>query len=92
MDEKRLVKLYTNSFLTKSIDPKNHILLAKAMYSRAFKAEEVIIRYGDMGADYFVLAKGQVRVTVYKPQTDPNDPELAEKIAFEKVLEPKPAA
>lgn len=34
-----------------------------------------------------MLAKGQVRVTVYKPGTDANDFKLAEKIAFEKVLE-----
>ena len=57
-DETKLVKLYTTSFLTKSIDPKNHIVLAKAMYSKKFQADGVIIRYGDMGADYFVLAKG----------------------------------
>ena len=90
-DETRLVKLYTSSFLTKNIDPKNHIVLAKAMYSKKFQADGVIIRYGDMGADYFVLAKGKVRVTVYHKGTDPDDPELAKKIAFEKVLEPKAA-
>jgi len=40
-----------------------------------------------MGSEYFVLGKGQVRVTVYEPNTDPNDPKLSEKIAIEKVLE-----
>ena len=69
-----MVKLYTTSFLTKNIDPKNHIVLAKAMFSKKFKVDEVIIRYGNMGADYFVLAKGKVRVTVYHKGTDPNDP------------------
>ena len=34
-----------------------------------------------------MLAKGQVRVTVYKPGTDANDSKLAEKIVFEKLLE-----
>lgn len=32
-----------------------------------------MIRYGDMGSEYFVLAKGQGQVTVYKPGTDPKD-------------------
>ena len=39
-----------------------------------------------MGSEYFVLGKGQVRVTVYQPDSDPNDPKLSEKVAFEKVL------
>lgn len=52
------------------------------MFSKNFKAEQPIIRYGDMGSEYFVLATGKVRVTVYKPGTDPNDPQRADKIAF----------
>jgi len=43
-----------------------------------------------MGSEYFVLAQGKVRVTVYKPGTNPADPDLAEKISFEKVLESTP--
>jgi hypothetical protein len=79
--------LFTNSFLTKSIDPKNHLVLAKAMFSRSFSRGQEIIRYGEMGSEYFVLGRGQVRVTVYQPGTDPKDPQLHEKIAFEKTLE-----
>ena len=84
------MELFTNSFLTKSIDPKNHLVLAKAMFGRNFVNEQVIIRYGDMGSEYFVLAKGQVRVTVYQPGTDPKDPQLHTKVAFEKTLEVNP--
>ena len=42
-----------------------------------------------MGSEYFVLASGRVRVTVYKTGADPKDPNLADEIAFEKVLEPQ---
>lgn len=84
----QLVKLFTNSFLTKNIDPKNHEVLAKAMFSRNFSAKQTIIKYGELGSEYFVLAKGQVKVTVYHPGTSPTDPNLAQKIAFEKILEP----
>lgn len=75
--------------MTKNTDPKNHLVLAKAMFSRPFKAGQNIIRYGDMGSEYFALAKGKVRVTVYKPGTDPNDPNLADQISIEKVLDAK---
>lgn len=85
----KLVELFTDSFLTKNIDPKNHLVLAQAMFSRNFNQGQVIIRYGEMGSEYFVLASGKVKVTVYKSGTDPFDPHLSEKIAFEKVLEVK---
>lgn len=52
-----------------------------------FKEGENIIRYGDVGSTYYVLAKGNVKVFVYKKDTDPNDPELDQKIAFTKVME-----
>ena len=58
------------------------------MFVRNFKAGQSIIRYGEMGSEYFVLSKGQVRVTVYKPGTNAFDPNIAEKMAFEKVLDP----
>lgn len=84
---KSLVQLFTNSFLTKNIDSKNHLVLGKAMFVRNFSAGQSIIRYGEMGSQYFVLSKGQVRVTVYQPGTNAADPEIAEKVAFEKVLD-----
>lgn len=58
------------------------------MFARKFTAGQSIIRYGEMGSEYFVLSKGQVRVTVYQPGTNPFDPKLAEKVAFKKVLDP----
>ena len=61
------------------------------MFSRNFNANQPIIRYGEMGSEYFVLASGRVRVTVYKQGTDPKAPNLADNVAFEKVLEPQGA-
>ena len=58
------------------------------MFSRNFKAGESIIRYGDMGTEYFVLAKGKVNVTVYQPGTNPFDANIADKVAFKKVMQP----
>ena len=60
-----LIKLFTSSFLTKNLDQKNHVVLAKAMFERSFKAGQTLINYGEIGSEYFVLAKGKVRVTVY---------------------------
>ena len=64
-DLKSLVELFSTSFLTKNIDQQNHLVLAKAMFARRFAAGQNVIRYGEMGSEYFVLSKGQVRVTVY---------------------------
>jgi len=35
------------------------------MLPRNFKNGECIIKYGDVGKEYFVLAKGTVQVIVY---------------------------
>lgn len=36
------------------------------MTKKTFDKGELIIKYGDMGMSYYVLAKGNVKVTVYK--------------------------
>jgi hypothetical protein len=40
----------------------------------------MIIKYGDVGDKYFVLASGTVKVIVYEPGTAADDPELEDKI------------
>jgi hypothetical protein len=40
----------------------------------------LIIKYGDVGKEYFVLAKGDVKVTVYNKDVKPDDPDLENKI------------
>ena len=39
-----------------------------------------------MGQEYFVLCKGTCQVTVYTTGTNPNDPNISEKINFVKML------
>ena len=43
------------------------------MTKAVFEKGELIIKYGDIGTCYYVLAKGKVKVTVYKKGTDPKD-------------------
>jgi cAMP-dependent protein kinase regulator len=40
-----------------------------------------------MGNEYFVQARGRVRVFVYKDGTDPKDPEIDSKIQFQRIME-----
>lgn len=56
--ERALVDLFKTSFLTRNTDPKNHLVLAKAMFNRSFKSGQTIILYGEMGSEYFALSKG----------------------------------
>ena len=89
-DTNKLMKLFTSSFLTKNIEQREMKTLADAMFQKKFKAGETIIRYGDVGAEYFVLASGSVKVVVYKPGANPFDPKIDEKISFQKELSAKP--
>lgn len=46
----------------------------------------MIIKYGDVGKEYFIMSKGSVKVIVYQKGTDPNDPDLKNKIQFSKYM------
>lgn len=50
------------------------------MTKKSFKKGELIIKYGDIGFNYYILAKGNVKVTVYNKGTDPNDPKLDQNV------------
>ena len=56
------------------------------MFKMDVKAGKDIIKYGDIGNEYFVLAYGSCQVTVYNDDTDPNDPNLTDKINFVKTI------
>ena len=58
------------------------------MKPQKFLKKEKIISYGDLGKEYFVLAKGNVRVVVYQPGTDPKDPDLEKKKILTKYMGP----
>ena len=85
-------ELYTDLFLTKTLDAKQHSILAKAMFCRKYKKGDSIITYGDVGTDYFVLTEGSVKVTVYAPGTPAQAPNLADFVTIEKNLTANPDA
>ena len=49
------------------------------MKPQEFKKNDLIIKYGDVGHEYFILSKGSVKVIVYQKDTDPNDSDLGSK-------------
>ena len=86
-DIKALTDFFKTQFLTNSLDEAQHLVLAKAMYKKNISNSQIIVRYGDLGDEYFVLARGKIKVTVYLDGTNPNDEALESKISFEKNLE-----
>jgi len=53
-----------------------------AMNYKRFNKGEILIKYGDVGKEYYVLIEGKVRVNVYEKGTDPNIANIHEKIIF----------
>jgi len=82
--------LLKNIYLTKSLDLKDHIVLADAMQMSVYNSQEMILRYGDIGDKYFILAEGIVRVKVYEQGANPFSPDLENKLVVEKELTPYP--
>jgi len=56
------------------------------MQKKKIKAGHVIIKYGDIGQEYYVLSKGTCQVTVYETGASPNDPNLERLVNFKKQL------
>jgi len=75
-----IISLLKKSFLTQKLADEEISKIAGAMQPRIFKASDLIIKYGDVGKEYFVLAKGDVKVIVYNKDTKPEDPDLENKI------------
>lgn len=75
-----IIFLLKKSFLTQKLADDEISKIAGAMQPRNFKANDLIIKYGDVGKEYFVLAKGDVKVTVYNKDVKPDDPDLENKI------------
>ena len=82
--------LLKNIYLTKSLDLKDHIVLADAMQMSVYNSQEMILRYGDIGDKYFILAEGIVCVKVYEQGANPFSPDLENKLVVEKELTPYP--
>ena len=56
------------------------------MQERKYQSNDLIITYGDLGSEYYILDKGVVEILVYKDGVDPKDPELSKKVAFSKYI------
>eukprot|EP00347_Sterkiella_histriomuscorum_P018959 403343503 len=84
----RIIESLRSSFLTKNLSQFELKIIADAMYLRKFERNDLIIRYGDLGHEYFILDKGHVEVIVYQEGTDPKDTDLRKKIVFSKFLPP----
>lgn len=59
---KKLIEILKNNFLTKNISQFELKLLADAMQLKFFKRNDMIIRYGDVGNEYFILDKGVIEI------------------------------
>lgn len=79
-DRKFLIEQFKKSFLTHTLSQEQHEILADAMKSQKFEKGNTIIKYGDMGSEYYLLNKGKVEVTVYQQGADPQDPKLEEQL------------
>lgn len=53
--------------------------MAGAMKLETYEAGDRIINYGDQGLTYYIMSKGNVKVTVYQPGVDAKDPDLEDK-------------
>mmetsp|Transcript_21347 Transcript_21347/g.33026 ORF Transcript_21347/g.33026 Transcript_21347/m.33026 type:complete len:235 (+) Transcript_21347:791-1495(+) len=81
-----ILPLLRTNFLTKKLSEEEIEKIAGAMQPQIFNSGDTIIRYGDLGSLYYILAKGEVKVIVYQKETDPNDPDIDEKQVYDKHL------
>ena len=84
MDE--IIPLLKNNFLTKNLADDEIEKLAGAMKPQTFLKKELLIKFGDVGKEYFILSKGSIKITVYNKGTEPNDPELSKKVMLTKYM------
>lgn len=68
------MEILKTSFLTKTLSLYEIKLIADAMYMKTYQRNDMIIRYGDIGHEYFILNSGVVEILVYEDGTDPKDP------------------
>ena len=83
---REILPLLKGNFLTKNLNEVELTKLACAMKPQQYLKKEVLIRYGDVGTNYFILVRGNVKISVPTKGTPANDPELSNKIAFTKYM------
>lgn len=60
--------------------------LATDMKPIKFRKGDVIIRYGEVCENHFILSRGKIKITEYEPGTSPADVDLEDKIVTEKFV------
>lgn len=60
--------------------------LAADMKPIKFRKGDVIIRYGEVCENHFILSKGKIKITEYEQGTSPADADLEDKIVTEKFV------
>lgn len=78
-------KILKTFYLTANLEDQELEKIAGAMKIERFKNEENIIKYGDSGRIFYILAKGSVNVHIYEDGTSPDDPDIEAK---RKILKP----
>jgi cAMP-dependent protein kinase regulator len=58
----KLIEILKNNFLTKNLSQFELKILADAMQLRFYKRNDMIIRYGDVGDEYFILDRGVIEI------------------------------
>lgn len=81
-----IVPLLKTNFLTKNLQDEEIHKIAGAMKIEKFLKKDKIITFGDEGLTYYILSKGNVKVSVYKPGTDPKNPDLEKFCMFSKYM------
>lgn len=59
------MEILKTSFLTKNLSQFELKIIADAMYLKTYQRNDMIIRYGDAGNEYFILDSGVIEVLVY---------------------------
>lgn len=72
----QIVPLIQKSFLSENLDEEGASLLAGVMQYETFEKNDAIVKYGDVGDKYYILARGSVKVVVYEEGIDPDDSNL----------------
>ena len=62
------------------------LAIATEMKTVRFKRGELIVKYGQLCHNYFVLSKGKIKIIEYEPGTSPHDAGLENKISVEKFV------
>ena len=68
---KEIIPILKTIMLTKNLGDQEMNKLANCMKPEKYKVDDILIRYGDPGQTYYILARGSVKVIVYNNGTNP---------------------